>query len=83
MRPEGRAPFEADVRDVFVLSGIRPREFDVLRVKYDPKSLHVVFDLDGDPRYDLEASTARTLELRRRTAERLAARGGGDGGGPR
>jgi hypothetical protein len=76
VRPEGGAPFQAEVRDVFVMSGIRPREFDVLRVKYDPKSLNVVFDLDGDPRYDVEASTARTLEMRRQTAELLKARGG-------
>jgi hypothetical protein len=68
--------FEAEVRGVFGLVGLRPREHDVLQVRYDPDSLRVVFDLDGDPRYDLEASTARTLELRRRTAEAERARRG-------
>jgi hypothetical protein len=58
--------FEAEVRAVFGIHGLRPREYDVLRVRYDPDSLRVVFDLDGDPRYDLDASTRRTLELRRR-----------------
>jgi hypothetical protein len=71
VRPDDGAPaFEAKVRDVFVLSGIRPREFDVLRVKYDPKTLNVVFDLEGDWRYDEEASAARSLELRRQMAAR-------------
>ncbi|HST40546.1 MAG TPA: hypothetical protein VLK58_13615 [Conexibacter sp.] len=68
--------FQAEVRAVFGLTGLRPREFDVLRVRYDPDSLHVVFDLDGDPRYDLDASTARTLELRRQAAEAERARRG-------
>jgi hypothetical protein len=69
VRPDdGAAAFKASVRDVFGLSGLRPREYDVVRVKYDPKSLNVVFDLDGDWRYDVEASEARSLELRRQTA---------------
>lgn len=68
--------FEAEVKEVFGISGLRPREYDVLRVRYDPDSLRVVFDLDGDPRYDLDASIARTSEMRRRTAEaERAARG--------
>jgi hypothetical protein len=53
----------------------------VLRVKYDPESLNVVFDFEGDPRYDLEASRARTLEMRRQTAELLKARKEAEAGG--
>lgn len=68
--------FQAEVRAVFGLTGLRPREYDVLHVRYDPDSLRVVFDLDGDPRYDLDASTARSLELRRRAAEAERARRG-------
>jgi hypothetical protein len=66
--------FQAEVRGVFGLTGLRPREYDVLRVRYDPGSLRVVFDFDGDPRYDLDASTARTLDLRRQAAEAERAR---------
>jgi hypothetical protein len=74
VRPEGREPFRAEVREAFNMVGLRPAEYDVLRVKYDPESLNVVFDFEGDPRYDLEASRARTLEMRRQTAEMLKAR---------
>jgi hypothetical protein len=74
VRPEGREPFRAEIREAFGIMGLRPAEYDVLRVKYDPESLNVVFDFEGDPRYDLEASRARTLEMRRQTGEMLEAR---------
>lgn len=66
--------FQGEVKANFGLLGLRPREYDVLRVRYDPESLRVVFDLDGDPRYDVDASNARSLELRRRAAEEARAR---------
>jgi hypothetical protein len=75
VRPEGREPFTATIKQPFGISGLRPREHDVLRVKYDPESLNVVFDFAGDHRYDLEASEARSLELRRQTAELRRPRG--------
>ena len=81
VRPEGREPFRAEVREVFGMISLRPAEYDVLRVKYDPESLNVVFDFAGDPRYDLEASRARTLEMRRQTAELLKARKEAEAGG--
>jgi hypothetical protein len=81
VRPEGREPFRAEVREVFGIVSLRPAEYDVLRVKYDPESLNVVFDFEGDPRYDLEASRARTLEMRRQTAELLQARKEAEAGG--
>ncbi|MCW3021540.1 MAG: Short C-terminal protein [Conexibacter sp.] len=81
VRPEGREPFRAEVREVFGIVSLRPAEYDVLRVKYDPGSLNVVFDFEGDPRYDLEASRARTLEMRRQTAELLKARKEAEAGG--
>jgi hypothetical protein len=76
VRPEGREPFHATIREAFGMMGLRPRDYDVLRVKYDPESLNVVFDFDGDPRYDVDASEARTLEMRRRMAEATKARNG-------
>ncbi len=63
VRPaDGSASFEAEVTATFGIAGLRPREFDVLRVRYDPATRRVVFDLDGDPRYDLDASTRQSLE---------------------
>jgi len=79
VRPEGRQPFHATVRQAFGIMGLRPAEYDVLRVKYDPESQNVVFDFDGDHRYDVEASQARTLEMRRQTAEMLKARAAAGG----
>lgn len=58
VRPDDGSPsFRTTVRDAFGIS-MAPRVGHVLAVKFNPKSHKVAFDLDGDPRYDLEAATA-------------------------
>ncbi|MFL5626127.1 MAG: hypothetical protein ACJ788_11095 [Ktedonobacteraceae bacterium] len=47
--------FRTTIKDMFVAGGIHPKVGDIVKVKYDPKSLKVKFDLKGDPRYDLKA----------------------------
>jgi hypothetical protein len=64
VRPEGRAPFQARLQDTFYIIESKPKEADLLQVKYDPKSLQVIFDLEGDPRYDVEAMNRRSTQLR-------------------
>jgi hypothetical protein len=54
VRLAGREPFAASVRAAVPENGLRPRSSDVVAVRVDPVSLHVVFDLDEDPRYDVE-----------------------------
>jgi Short C-terminal domain len=61
VRPDNGEPaFQTMVRAKFWIIGLRPKRLDVLRVKYDPKSKEVVFDLEGDPRYDVDAMNAKT-----------------------
>lgn len=65
VRPEGREPFRAEVRDKFWMVGLKPAVYDDVPVRFDPKSLETVFDLDGDPRFDVDAMNAQTDEKRR------------------
>ena len=55
VQPEGREAFRAEVVESFWLTGLHPGVGDIVKVRYDPKSLKTVFDLKGDPRYDLKA----------------------------
>ena len=65
VRPDDGSPsFRTTVRDAFGIS-MAPRVGHVLAVKFNPKSHKVAFDLDGDPRYDLEAATAAPSQLDR------------------
>jgi len=64
VRPDGRAPFRAQVRERFYIIERKPSEADLVAVKYDPETLKVVFDLVGDPRFDLEAMQRRTTQLK-------------------
>jgi hypothetical protein len=64
VRPEGRAPFQATLRETFYIIESKPKEADLVQVKYDPKSLQVVFDLEGDPRFDVEAMQRRSTQMR-------------------
>ncbi|MFN8131650.1 MAG: SHOCT domain-containing protein [Solirubrobacteraceae bacterium] len=68
VRPDGRPPFRTTVREKLWITGLRPKEGDVLRVKFDPDSLETVFDFEGDPRYDVDALEAQTADRRRETA---------------
>ena len=63
VRPESGAPFQARLREKFYIIESKPKEADLLQVKYDPKTLQVVFDLEGDPRYDVEAMQRRTARM--------------------
>ncbi len=62
--------FTAKVRDKFWIAGLRPEEGDEgVPVRFDRASHRTVFDLDGDPRYDIEAMNARTAQVRAETRE--------------
>jgi hypothetical protein len=74
VRPKDRASFTATLTIVAAFLGAKPQEYDVLRVKYDPKTLKVLFDFTGDPRYETEAMNARTAQTRKETAAMLASR---------
>jgi hypothetical protein len=74
VRPVDGAPFEATLRHSAAFLAGKPQEYDVVKVKYDPKSLKVIFDFTGDPRFDVQAMNAHTAQLRKETAEMLAAR---------
>ena len=74
VRPKDRASFTATLTIVAAFLGAKPQEYDVLRVKYDPKTLKVLFDFTGDPRYETEAMNARTAQMRKETAAMLASR---------
>jgi len=71
VRPEGRAPFQARLSQKFAILERKPAEAETVKVRYDPESLGVVFDLAGDPRFDVEAMQARTAKLRWETHNRL------------
>jgi hypothetical protein len=60
VRPESGPAFQAEVRAKFWMIGLRPKVGDVLKVRIAQKSREVVFDLDGDPRYDVDAMNAAT-----------------------
>lgn len=74
VRPTDRAAFTATLTIVAVFLGAKPQEYDILRVKYDPRTLKVLFDFTGDPRYETEAMNARTAQMRKETAAMLASR---------
>ncbi|MCU1387615.1 MAG: Short C-terminal protein, partial [Ilumatobacteraceae bacterium] len=72
-------PFRVEMHESFAILGLRPNEYDVVNVKYDPESHETIFDFTGDPRFDLEAMRARTTQMRKETAEMNAARAAGGG----
>lgn len=74
--------FTAKVRDKFWIAGLRPEEGDEgVPVRFDRASHRTVFDLDGDPRYDIEAMNARTTQVRAETRE-MRKKLGGSGDSP-
>ncbi len=48
-----------EVSDTFAITGLKPAAGDVVAVFWDRSSASAVFDLDGDPRYDLKALRAQ------------------------
>jgi hypothetical protein len=73
VRPERGPSFEANVRAKFWMVGLRPKSGDVLKVRIAQKSREVVFDLEGDPRYDVDAMNAQTEKLRASMREQPSA----------
>jgi hypothetical protein len=73
VRPESGEPFQANVRAKFWMVGLRPKSGDVLKVRIAQKSREVVFDLEGDPRYDVDAMNAQTEKLRASMREQPSA----------
>jgi hypothetical protein len=73
VRPETGPPFEANVRAKFWMVGLRPKSGDVLKVRIAQKSREVVFDLEGDPRYDVDAMNAQTEKMRASMREQQSA----------
>jgi hypothetical protein len=51
VQPAGEAPFQVSVKDSFSAAWA-PKRGDLLKVRFNPKSHKVAFDLEGDPRYD-------------------------------
>ena len=65
---EAGETFESEVRDKFWITGLRPTEGDdEVPVRFDPESKETVFNLDGDPRYDVDAMNERTAQLKAET----------------
>ena len=69
VRPETGRPFPANVRAKFWIVGLRPKSGDVLKVRIAQKTREVVFDLEGDPRYDVDAMNAQTEQRRAQLRE--------------
>jgi hypothetical protein len=47
------------VQETFTVGGLKPQPGDVVSVRCDLESRAVLFDLEGDPRYDLKALRAQ------------------------
>ncbi len=75
VRPEGQAPFQAHVRQAFYIAERKPVEADLVQVKYEPSTGKAVFDLAGDPRFDLDAMQQRTTQLNWDTNRRREGQG--------
>jgi hypothetical protein len=59
VHPSGEPAFRTEVQETFVVMGLKPEVGDVVKVIFDPSSRRAMFDLDGDPRYDLKARKAQ------------------------
>jgi len=65
VHPDGAEPVRIEITETFTVGGLKPGVGDVVRLRWNPTSRRAVFDLDGDPRYDLKALRAQQ-ETRRR-----------------
>jgi len=59
VNPKDGPTFRTEITDTFAVGGLKPGEGDVVRVIFDPESKKTIFDLGGDPRYDLKALRAQ------------------------
>jgi hypothetical protein len=48
-----------EISDTFTVMGLKPGAGDAVPVIWDALSRQAVFDLDGDPRYDMKALRAQ------------------------
>jgi hypothetical protein len=48
-------PSARPCKEVFTVGGLKPKAGDEIDVIFDADSHEVLFDLEGDPRYDLKA----------------------------
>jgi hypothetical protein len=68
VHPVAGEAFEAKVRDKFWIAGLRPKaQDDNVPVRFDAATKETVFDLDQDPRYDVDRMNERTAKLRAKT----------------
>lgn len=58
-------PARVEVSDTFAVMGLKPGAGDLVPVIWDGSSRRALFDLGGDPRYDMKALRAQQ-EARRR-----------------
>jgi hypothetical protein len=72
VQPPNEAGFRVEMHHTFLVIFSKPEQYDVVNVKYDPKSHETIFDFTGDPRFDLDAMKAHTAQLRKETAEMRA-----------
>jgi hypothetical protein len=59
VRPTGSPAFRASVQETFLITGLKPKPGDLVSVIFDSSSHEVMFDLQGDARYDLDALKAQ------------------------
>jgi hypothetical protein len=65
VHPRAGQPARVEVSDTFAVMGLKPDAGDVVPVIWDGSSRQALFDLRGDPRYDMKALRAQQ-EARRR-----------------
>lgn len=59
VHPAGAEAVRTEITDTFTVGGLKPAVGDVVGVRWDAGSQRAVFDLDGDPRYDMKALRAQ------------------------
>ncbi|KAA0109238.1 hypothetical protein [Mycolicibacterium sp. P1-5] len=65
IHPPGGDPVRIEITDTFTIGGLKPAAGDVVNVRWDPTAKRAVFDLNGDPRYDIKALRAQQESQRR------------------
>ena len=65
VHPVGGEPIRVEITDTFTVGGLKPAVGDTVGVRWDAATKRAVFDLHGDPRYDLKALRAQQEAQRR------------------
>lgn len=66
VHPGHGAPARIEITDTFTVMGLKPGPGDVVPVIWDSAGQRAVFDLAGDPRYDMKALRAQQDAQRQR-----------------